>query len=213
MGRRKKGYEPIVTEENQALANEYLEYIGQVYSDYLSLFKGLFKEAASDVASETILKTYNSIRHNGMRKLSDTDIEKRHRQFRDYFFISAKLNYLTYVQGEQKQASNGIHGNEADGISVSSSEKVIEDLKKDYLVMKTLEAVEDNFDETTYYLFRTYHLCEGMTYKRLKEETNISNCKSLVVSVNRWLREHLDKNKLLEQFNEEYADMFEFNDF
>ena len=43
MGRYKKGYIPIVTEENQALADEYMQVISKHYEEYLELFKNMFE--------------------------------------------------------------------------------------------------------------------------------------------------------------------------
>lgn len=202
MGRRKKGYEPVITEENQALSEEYINYIGTVYDEYLALFNGMFGSAGGDVMNETVLKTYNAIRHNGMRKLSDTDMERRHRQMRDYLFIAAKLNYLTHVQSEQKR--NGTSNVEFEGYD-DTEEKVLGDIWKDYQTMKILEAVEDNFEPVDFYLFRRYHLSDNMTYAKLKQETGIPNCKSRVVAINKWLRENLGKNELRKAFDSEFG--------
>lgn len=207
MGRRRKGWKPTITPENKALADEYINYMATVYNDYIDLFGGMFKEAASDIAAETILKTYNSIAINGMRNLSE-EPEKRSQMFRNYFFISAKLNYLTYCQDDRKRKYTFIPGGKlADEVYTPPDSKIKRQIYNDYRVMYLLDMVENEFDDVSYRCFRLYHLIKGNTYAKLKKLTGISNCKLRVVTVNKWLRENVDENEIRRRFVEQFPDL------
>lgn len=206
MGRLPKNYKENILRENQELANEYMEYIGTVYMEYVDFFNNIFGEFGGDIASETVLKTYTSIRRHGMRNLDNENIEQRHRQFRNYFFISAKLNNITKKQDEAKR--RGIFQSDNDGVDMvdteSSDAKVRKDLLKDYMVMRIIDIVEDNFDDISFRCYRLYSLLEGMTYAKLKQLTGITNCKQRVVDVKKWLRENVDEGELRKDFEREY---------
>ena len=62
MGRWRKNYVPVITEENKKIADEYMAVVSEHYEEYLNLFKNMF-ENGEDVVCETLLKTYKTISH------------------------------------------------------------------------------------------------------------------------------------------------------
>lgn len=208
MGRRKKDYEFVPNEEYDALADYFLRYMGEIYNDYIELFNAMFGQYASDLFHDTILKIHSSLRHNGLRKLNgkDVDEETKKRMLRDYMFISIKLNNITKKQDEAKR--RGIFQSDNDGVdmvdSESSDAKVRRDLLKDYMVMRIIDIVEDNFDDISFRCYRLYSLLDGMTYAKLKQLTGITNCKQRVVDIKKWLRDNVDEEELRKDFEREY---------
>ena len=204
MGRWKKSYVPVITEENKNLADEYMQIISKHYEDYLELFKNMF-ENGEDVVGETLLKTYKTISHRGLKTVKDKQGEEREQHFKNYFFIAAKLNCLTEQQNIQKQyAIKNLDRNPFEDIDTDS--KIKSQIYKDYKVMYIVQLVEDNFDVIDYRCFRLYHLLKNMTYNKLKEMTGIRNCKTRVVRINKWLKENVDEKEIRQSFIDDYPD-------
>ena len=199
MGRRKKHFVPTVTDENLALAEEFLQVLSRHYEDYVRLFASAYQN--EDVCGETILKCYNAIRYNGLKNINEKQGREREQTFKDYFFISAKLNNITdkTVQGKL---------NTLDGVKRIDEEDIDDKIKRnlltDFKVISILEIVEDAFDEIDYRCFRLYHLLKGMTYKKLREITRIPNCKARVVKINKWLRENVREQDIIRTFEDIY---------
>lgn len=201
MGRRRKGEVIEVTAENEALAREYMETISRFYEDYIKLFDTMFEGNGSDIAAETLLKTANAIRNNGFKKLKD---EKKEQCFKNYFFSSAKLNYITFAQDQMKR--KGIFNYDTENIDIeeiSAEEKVMNDIYQDYKVMWLVNLVEDTFDPITFRCWRLKHLIPKMTYERLREITGIRNAKQRVVEVNRFLKENVNEDMVRQDYNTE----------
>ena len=102
MGRWKKDYKPVITEENKALADEYLQVISKHYEEYLELFSNMF-DNGEDIVGETLLKTHRTISHKGLRTVIGKEGEEREQMFKNYFFISCKMNNFTEQQNISKQ--------------------------------------------------------------------------------------------------------------
>ena len=204
MGRYKKGYIPIVTEENQALADEYMQVISKHYEEYLELFKNMF-DNGEDIVGETLLKTHRTISYNGLPTVTNKQGEQREQVFRNYFFIACKLNNFTEQkniksQNELKNQKENPFDNE------DKDEKIKRQIYKDYKIMYIVQLVENNFDVIDYRCFRLYHLLKNMTYAKLRDMTGIRNCKTRVVRINKWLKENISEREIRQSFIDEYPD-------
>lgn len=204
MGRYKKDYIPTITDENKSLAEEYIQIIGKYYTEYLELFSNMF-ENGEDVVGETLLKTYRTICNKGLRTVVDKYGEEREQMFKNYFFISAKLNCFTEQQNIQKQ--NNIKSLDFNPYEdLPTDDKVKQQLYNDFKIMYIVQLVENNFDVIDYRCFRLYHLLKDMTYAKLRNMTGIRNCKTRVVRINKWLKENLDEKEIRQSFIEQYPD-------
>ena len=204
MGRWKKNYKPVITEENKALADEYLQVISKHYEEYLELFSNMF-ENGEDIVGETLLKTHKTISHKGLKTVIGKQGQEREQIFKNYFFISAKLNCLTEQQNIQKQyAIKNLDHNPFE--DMDTEEKIKSQIYKDFKVMYIVQLVETNFDVIDYRCFRLYHLLKNMTYAKLKDMTGIRNCKTRVVRINKWLKETIDEQEIRQSFIEQYPD-------
>ena len=204
MGRYKKGFIPIVTEENKALADEYMAVIAKYYEDYLQLFGTMFENGA-DIVGETLLKTYKTISHNGLRTIKDKQGEEREQAFKNYFFIAAKLNNFTEQENISKH-NNLKNLKENPYEDYTTDEKIKIQVYRDFKIMYIVNLVETNFDVIDYRCFRLYHLLKNMTYAKLREMTGIRNCKTRVVRINKWLRETITEQEIRESFKQQYPD-------
>ena len=204
MGRYKKDYIPTITDENKSLAEEYVQIIGKYYTEYLELFSNMF-ENGEDVVGETLLKTYRTICNKGLRTVVGKYGEEREQMFKNYFFISAKLNCFTEQQNIQKQ--NNIKSLDFNPYEdLPTDDKVKQQLYNDFKIMYIVQLVENNFDVIDYRCFRLYHLLKDMTYAKLRNMTGIRNCKTRVVRINKWLKENLVEKEIRQSFIEQYPD-------
>ena len=204
MGRWKKSYIPVITEENKKLAEDYMQVISKHYVEYLELFKNMF-ENGEDVVCETLLKTHKTIMYNGLKNIDINNKEKKEQAYLNYFFLSCKLNCLTEQQNIQKQyAIKNLDHNPFE--DMDTEEKIKSQIYKDFKVMYIVQLVEENFDVIDYRCFRLYHLLKNMTYAKLKDMTGIRNCKTRVVRINKWLRENIQEKEIRQSFIEQYPD-------
>lgn len=204
MGRWRKNYVPVITEENKKLAEDYMQVISKHYVEYLELFKNMF-ENGEDVVCETLLKTHKTIMYNGLKNIDINNKEKKEQAYLNYFFLSCKMNCLTEQQNIQKQyAIKNLDRNPFE--DMDTEEKIKSQIYKDFKVMYIVQLVEANFDVIDYRCFRLYHLLKNMTYAKLKDMTGIRNCKTRVVRINKWLRENIQEKEIRQSFIEQFPD-------
>ena len=204
MGRWRKNFVPVITEENKKLADDYMQVISKHYVEYLELFKNMF-ENGEDVVCETLLKTHKTIMYNGLKNIDINNKEKKEQAYLNYFFLSCKMNCLTEQQNIQKQyAIKNLDHNPFE--DMDTEEKIKSQVYKDFKVMYIVQLVEENFDVIDYRCFRLYHLLKNMTYAKLKDMTGIRNCKTRVVRINKWLRENIQEKEIRQSFIEQYPD-------
>lgn len=55
MGRKPKGYIPVIKKENIELAEQYINYISTIYEEYIEVFSNMYND--EDLAGEVLLKT------------------------------------------------------------------------------------------------------------------------------------------------------------
>ena len=204
MGRWRKNYVPVITEENKRIADEYMAVVSEHYEEYLNLFRNLY-ENGEDIVGETLLKTYKAIMYNGLKNIDINNKEKKEQAYLNYFFLSCKMNCLTEQQNIQKQyAIKNLDHNPFE--DMDTEEKIKSQVYKDFKVMYIVQLVEENFDVIDYRCFRLYHLLKNMTYAKLKDMTGIRNCKTRVVRINKWLRENIQEKEIRQSFIEQYPD-------
>lgn len=208
MGRKPKGYIPVIKKENIELAEQYINYISTIYEEYIEVFSNMYND--EDLAGEVLLKTYNSIKNNGLSTIDlETEEDLKKKVFKNYFFISAKLTNITNKKYQQKSPIHDTNENIDTIDDLPTEEKIKNQIYKDYRVMYIINTVEDNFDAIDYRCFRLYHLLKNMTYAKLRQLTGIKNAKMRVITINKWLRQNITEQQILESFNREFND-FEY---
>lgn len=208
MGRKPKGYIPVIKKENIELAEQYINYISTIYEEYIEVFSNMYND--EDLAGEVLLKTYNCIKNNGLSTIDlETEEDLKKKVFKNYFFISAKLTNITNKKYQQKSPIRETNENIDTIDDLPTEEKIKNQIYKDYRVMYIINTVEDNFDAIDYRCFRLYHLLKNMTYAKLRQLTGIKNAKMRVITINKWLRQNITEQQILESFNREFND-FEY---
>ena len=208
MGRKPKNYKPVIKKENVELAEQYMNYISTIYEEYIEVFRNMYND--EDLAGEVLLKTYNCIKNNGLSTIDlETEEDLKKKVFKNYFFISAKLTNITNKKYQQKSPIRDTNENIDTIDDLPTEEKIKNQIYKDYRVMYIVNKVEENFDAIDYRCFRLYHLLKNMTYAKLRQLTGIKNAKMRVITINKWLRQNITEQQILESFNREFND-FEY---
>lgn len=175
-------------EENKQVAQEFLNYAGDVYkelSDYFSEKYG-WDEGLLD---EAILKVYRFVLKKG---------EESKKNWKGLIFMAA--NNLQKDSYRKKKVIDVDRYMEQQQ-HISTEEKVDKDIMKSWAVLELLQIVENNFDKVTYYCWRVYHLVPGTTYKKLRNLTNVRDAKERVVEVNKFLRSSLRWNDMVKAYS------------
>lgn len=209
MGRKPKDYKPVIKKENVELAQQYMNYISTIYEEYIEVFSNMYND--EDLAAEVLLKTYNCIKNNGLPTVDlDTEEDLKKKVFKNYFFISAKLTNITKKKYQQKNPIDRVTNENIDTIDdLPTEEKIKNQIYNDYKVMYIVKKVEENFDAIDYRCFRLYHLLKNMTYSKLRQLTGIKNAKMRVITINKWLRQNITEQHIMDSFNREFND-FEY---
>lgn len=208
MGRKPKGYIPVIKKENIELAEQYINYISTIYEEYIEVFSNMYND--EDLAGEVLLKTYNCIKNNGLSTIDlETEEDLKKKVFKNYFFISAKLTNITKKKYQQKSPIRDTNENIDTIDDLPTEEKIKNQIYKDYRVMYIINTVEENFDAIDYRCFRLYHLLKNMTYAKLRQLTGIKNAKMRVITINKWLRQNITEQQIMDSFNREFND-FEY---
>ena len=201
MGRKPKNYKPVIKKENVELAEQYMNYISTIYEEYIEVFRNMYND--EDLAGEVLIKTYNCIKNNGLSTVDlDTEEDLKKKVFKNYFFISAKLTNITKKKYQQKSPIDRVTNENIDDLP--TEEKIRNQIYKDYKVMYIVNKVEENFDAIDYRCFRLYHLLKNMTYAKLRQLTGIKNAKMRVITINKWLRQNITEQHIMDSFNKEF---------
>ena len=189
------------------------KWIGIINDEYEEIKKGFElsckKEMTAfdeDVFQSTILNCYNAILKNGI-----TDLTRQ--GMKNYLFKSFKMN----IKREAMYMRNAKRDNNISGVDAMSvyerngledettEEKVRKQLLDDYSVVYILNMVENNFDMISFYCFRLKWLIPKMTYQRLREITKVKDCKKRCIDIMKWLKENVNKEDILTEFEKEYV--------
>lgn len=199
MGRKKKDFKPIITEENKWLADDFLRVIGTIYDEYMYKFRDLL-HWSEDIIQDSILRTYQTILWNGCKSpvkiTRDTPEEARITVWKNKWFIACRNNNTVGITSDRyrtHRSDNDITDVLRNAESVTAEEKIKNDIYDDYRTIYLLEYVCARYDPQTCHCFRIYYMIPGMTYKKLSDITKLKDAKTRVVEVNKHLREHLDE--------------------
>lgn len=173
---------------NEEKGQKFLSYAGEVYGELKAYFdeKYGWEEGLLD---DAIIKAHKYVvkygkeddsKWKGLIFMTANNLQKDIKRYHHEIPIK---EYKNYIMGQQDK-----------------EEKEESDMLKSFAVNELLQIVEANFDDITYYCFRVYHLVPGMTYKKLKELTNVADAKQRVVDVNRFLKETLTWNDMVKSF-------------
>ena len=217
MGRKKKNFKPIITEENKWLADDFLRAIGTIYDEYMYKFRDLL-HWSEDIIQDSILRTYQTILWNGcnspIKVTRDTPEEARITVWKNKWFIACRNNNTVGITSDRYRTHRSdnditdvLNGQE----STTAATKIKNDVYNDFRTLYLLEYVCAKYDTQTCHCFKIYYLVPGMTYKKLSDITKLKDAKTRVVEVNRHLRENVEQitNEINEHFKEEYPDLAE----
>ena len=176
----------------------------QICKDVCARNKEKFSE---DIFQDTIVQVHKIIQKKG--QLDDMSVK-------------GILNYMTrsYVNNLRcekryayiKKRDNNItqeEFNERYERSMSSKEeKIIKDLLEDFSVLYILKLVEINFDAEHYYLYKLKMLCQ-YTYKQIHDKTHIKKSRDKIITVNKWVKQNLTRDKIKQEFYSIYGELLE----
>lgn len=193
-------------------ATKFINYINDHYSELLNRFKAFCNDKKYkfdiDIFQDTIIKCYTLIEKQGyLKDTSDKGIE-------NYFFMSFKQNLQREKQyaRNQKRDSNitdvdATYEDFANKNKLTTNDKLLSDLYKDFATLYLIMQVEANFDEEHFYLFKLKTFT-NMTYAQLAKKTNAKGIRQKVVAVKNWLKENVTKEEIKKAFELEYGDLF-----
>lgn len=192
------------------VADKWMEVISIKYNEIKEGFimecRKTMTDFDEDIFHSTILNCYNTIKLKGLTDLTEQGMK-------NYLFRSFKMNTkreALYMRNARRD--NNISG--VDAMSVyerngledeTTEEKVRKQLLDDYSVVYILNMVENNFDMISFYCFRLKWLIPKMTYQRLREITKVKDCKKRCIDIMKWLKENVNKEDILTEFEKEYV--------
>lgn len=192
------------------VADKWMEVISIRYNEIKEGFimecRKTMTDFDEDIFHSTIINCYNTIKLKGLTDLTEQGMK-------NYLFRSFKMNTkreALYMRNARRD--NNISG--VDAMSVyerngledeTTEEKVRKQLLDDYSVVYVLNMVENNFDIISFYCFRLKWLLPKMTYQRLREITKVKDCKKRCIDIMKWLKENVNKEDILTEFEKEYV--------
>lgn len=192
------------------VADKWMEVISIRYQEIKEGFimecRKTMTDFDEDIFHSTILNCYNTIKLKGLTDLTEQGMK-------NYLFRSFKMNTkreALYMRNARRD--NNISGSDAmivyerNGLEdETTEEKVRKQLLDDYSVVYILNMVENNFDIISFYCFRLKWLIPKMTYQRLREITKVKDCKKRCIDIMKWLKENVNKEDILTEFEKEYV--------
>ena len=191
----------------------FINHIGKHYNELQCKYKEFCRlnnlDWDWDIFQDTIIKCHDVIKRKG--KLNDTSPQG----IENFFFISFKNN----IKREKMYARNAKRDFNVDTDSIndlyeeyynthnsSSAKKVYTDLFKDYATLYIMLAVEKNFDQECFYLFRLKTL-GNMTYKQIREKTNLKAIRKKILEVNNWIKQNITKEQIRNSFTRQFGEL------
>lgn len=188
---------PVITEENQKLADHFMSTFSIYYEDYRKKFKVYGYD--DDLLNTTLLLCYECIQRNGLKDTTEQGVK-------NYFFRAYNSN-LTHFRDPYDQRKNNNHIFTDEAERDTAEEKWNKQLYRDYQALYVLKAAEEQFDKITFWVFKIKHLVPKTSYKKLRDITGIKDCKKRVTTVNKWLRENMTKEEVREAFERDFPDL------
>lgn len=161
-----------------------------------------------DIFQDTIVKCHELIGKRGLLNKTPYGIES-------YFFVSFRNNvrrekqYARNVKRDLNYSSENIGRAYEDWYNankLTTRDKIISDLWKDYATLYIMTRVEQNFNPEYFYLFKLKTL-SLMTYKQIREKTNIKSARKKILEVSTWVKENITKEEVKEAFYALYGDL------
>lgn len=161
-----------------------------------------------DIFQDTIVKCHELIGKRGLLNKTPYGIES-------YFFVSFRNNvrrekqYARNVKRDLNYSSENIGRAYEDWYNankLTTRDKIISDLWKDYATLYIMTRVEQNFNPEYFYLFKLKTL-SLMTYKQIREKTNIKSARKKILEVSTWVKENITKEEVKEAFDETFGEI------
>lgn len=190
----------------------FISHIGKHYNELQCKFRQFCRLNNliwdEDIFSDTILKCHEIIGRKGLANKTPYGIES-------YFFMSFRNN----IKRERQYARNTKRDLNIDSDSIdslyeeyynahhsSSTEKIKSDLWRDYATLYIMLQVEKNFSQEDFYLFRLKTL-GNMTYKQIREKTNLKAIRKKILEVNNWVKANISKEEIKNNFNKQFGEL------
>ena len=200
---------------NKGLADRYLKWVADnynyLYYKYFNFCKSKHYDFDEDIFCETYLKIYESIIKRGLKDESEQGFE-------NYTFKAFRNNIMVekvYCRNKNRDSNinsdniNDLYEKYYNSHNISSREKLINGLFKDFAILYIMTKVEDNFDAERFYLFRIKTLVPNMTYAKLQETTKIEQSRKKTIEVMRYVKENITKEEIRNAFVKIYGDLIE----
>lgn len=191
---------------NEIQARKYLNLANDKYLDYLKKWRTHIQDKGydwdEDVFSDTILKVYDNILKNGIKDDSEEGLS-------NYWFKS----FIVNIKREKQYSRNLYRDMNVDASEELDKEyngddelklKIRRHIYDDWLSVRLLQIVEQNFTSREFRCFRLYYIVPKMTYEKLRDLTKIKDCKKIVNTIKKWLIENTDKHQLDKEFSKWY---------
>lgn len=191
---------------NEIQARKYLNLANDKYLDYLKKWRTHIQDKGydwdEDVFSDTILKVYDNILKNGIKDDSEEGLS-------NYWFKS----FIVNIKREKQYSRNLYRDMNVDASEELDKEyngddelklKIKRHIYDDWLSVRLLQIVEQNFTSREFRCFRLYYIVPKMTYEKLRDLTKIKDCKKIVNTIKKWLIENTDKHQLDKEFSKWY---------
>ncbi len=193
------------------IAKKWMNFVGTRYNEYRKKFLKMVKEKEmpyiniEDTLNDTIIACYYSIGRNGLKDQTEQGML-------NYLFRAFKTN-LNIISKYEKTRDTNISEEDVSSRYENDDEptykKTKEQIYADYQIVYIMDMVEQHFDTISFHCFRLKTMVNKMTYKKLKDITNINDCKKRVVAVNKWVKDNITRKDIYEAFIQDFPD---FND-
>lgn len=189
-------------------AVRFLEVAAKHYEEnkkkWMKYFNDSDLEFDEDVYSDSIIKVHKYLLTHKLEDDSESG-------FLNYWFKSFQINSRREKQYAHNQYT--VYGldlaEESDSrpnFEETKDDKVRRHIYDDWVATYLLQQIEENFDDVTFRCFRLYYIIPKMTYARLKEVTNVSDCKKRVTEVKKWVKTNITISHLNDEFRKYYGD-------
>lgn len=200
----------MASELYKIVADKWMEVISVRYNEIKEGFtmecRKTMTDFDEDIFHSTIINCYNTIKLKGLIDLTEQGMK-------NYLFRSFKMNTkreALYMRNARRDTnisgSDAMSVYEKNGLDEETTEeKIRKQLLNDYSVVYILNRVEENFDTISFYCFRLKWLIPKMTYQKLREITKVKDCKKRCIDIMKWLKENVNKEDILTEFEKEYV--------
>lgn len=183
----------------------------QIHSSMEAFANSKLDRFDEDIFHDTYLKVREKLEKDGIEDTSDLGLL-------NYFFKAFKQNTLREKDYARNRRNDDNVGQEqltalyeewSEKQAISTKEKLLKDLKVDFMALRMAEMVEENFDAEHFYLWRIKTFMD-LTYKDLAKRTRIPSARNKVLEVQEFLRNNVKKEDLEKEFQNRFSDLIDF---